>query len=83
MTKYSNAILALLLESVFAEKFYKPDIADYSFDKFAQSFFADYQFLRPAISDRSDQKTTVRKLSEYEFRYLRHRGGNHNPVEVS
>ena len=54
MTKYSNAILALLLESVFAEKFYKPDIADYSFDKFVPSFFADYQFLCPAITDRSD-----------------------------
>ena len=59
MTKYRNAILMLLLETVFAEEFYKPDVADCSFDKFARSFFADYQFLRPAITDRSDQKGAV------------------------
>lgn len=59
MTKYSNAILMLLLETVFPKKFHEPNVADYSFDKHARSFFADYQFLRPAITDRSDQKAAV------------------------
>ena len=59
MTKYSNAILMLLLETVFSEEFYKPNVADYPFDKFVSSFFADYQFLCPAITDRSDQKAAV------------------------
>ena len=59
MTKYSNAILMLLLETVFPKKFYKPNVADYSFDKHARSFFTDHQFLCPAITDRSDQKGAV------------------------
>jgi len=73
----------LLLETVFAKQLYESDVTDYSLNELVRLLPAAHQRLRSSVTYRGNYKAAIDKLPGQGRRYLRHRGGNHNPVEIS